>query len=61
MPKDEEDFDAIRRILYLVELGIHADVFSAALNRSDDLDSFRHILGFIEDLLDLGCTISDPE
>ena len=62
MPSDDDDvLNAARRMAYLVSLGIHSRVFDAAIDRSVDGQDFRQILGFIEDLMDMGCEIIDPE
>jgi hypothetical protein len=61
MPNDDITQDRMRRALYLVSVGIHSSVIRAALERSSDGENLGALLGFIEDILDLGCTISDPE
>lgn len=61
MPEDEDGLDSARRIVVLVRLGIHSKVIQAAIDRSVDIQDLRQMLGFIEDLLDMGCSVSDPE
>ena len=58
---DDVTLDAARRMAYLVSIGVHSKVLGAAIGRSVDGQDFQQILGFIEDLLDMGCIITDPE
>ena len=59
--KDDITLDRAERIAYLFELGVHSAVINAAISRASDGESLGALLGFIEDILGLGCTISDPE
>jgi hypothetical protein len=62
MPDIEDiTLDRARRIAYLFQLGVHSDVINAAICRSPDGETLGVLLGFIEDILDLGCTVSDPQ
>lgn len=62
MPEcDDQGLDAARRMTLLFSLGVHSEVFISAIERSCDVQDLRQILGFIEDLLDKGCVIKDPE
>jgi hypothetical protein len=61
MPDDDVTQDRVRRALYLVSVGVHSSVLIAALDRSADGEHLGSLFGLIEDILDLGCTISDPE
>jgi hypothetical protein len=62
MPEnDDVTLERASRIAYLVSVGIHSRVIQSAINRSTSAYDLGQILGFIEDLLDMGCTIDDPQ
>ena len=58
---DDVTLDRAGRISYLVSVGVHTRIIDAAINRSTDAYDLGQILGFLEDLLDMGCTIGEPE
>lgn len=53
--------DRVRRVIALSSVGVHPDILLAAVMRSTDGENLGGLLGIIEDILDLGCTISDPK
>lgn len=58
--KDNVALNQVDRAIYLVSIGVHSRVIKAAIDRSGDEYDLGRLLGLLEDLLVMGCTIGDP-